>query len=74
MPMTQEAIERLTRIETTLEGFGKTLDDVSSKLDNQNDRLHEVEHKAKVTAWQASGIAGIGFALLTAAIKEKLGL
>lgn len=74
MPMTQEAIERLTRIETTLEGFGKTLDGVSSKLDSQNTRLHEVEHKTKVTAWQASGLFGIGFAVLTTAVKEKLGL
>lgn len=74
MPMTQEAIERLTRIETTLETISKNQDGFSKKLDDHNDRLHEVEHKAKVTAWQASTVAGIGFALLTAAIKEKLGL
>lgn len=72
--MSQEVNERLARIETTLEGIGKTLDGVSGKLDNQNTRLHEVEHKTKVTAWQASGLFGIGFAVLTAAVKEKLGL
>jgi hypothetical protein len=72
--MSQEANERLARIETQLEGMAKTLDGVSNKLDDQNGRLHEVEHKTKVTAWQASGLFGIGFAVLTAAIKEKLGL
>lgn len=72
--MSQEVIERLARIETKLEGIEKGQDDLSGKLDTHNTRLNEVEHKAKVTAWQASGIAGIGFALLTAAIKEKLGL
>lgn len=72
--MSQEVIERLARIETKLEGIEKGQGDLSGKLDTHNTRLHEVEHKAKVTAWQASGIAGIGFALLTAAIKEKLGL
>lgn len=72
--MSQEVIERLARIETKLESIGKNQEGFSEKLDDHNERLHEVEHKAKVTAWQASGIAGIGFALLTAAIKEKLGL
>ncbi len=72
--MNTEIIERLARMETKIDALSKQQDAAADKLDAHNVRLHEVEHKAKVTAWQASGLASIGFALLTAAAKEKLGL